>query len=119
MNCRDITREELGLPWFIDSGSWVLRNNEGCIIAMLHPDAIGDMEFALSLVNNFKYKNPEKDKEGKEKHLAIAARQYREISDTGVVTCTCGVTAKVYAQIYKCFFCGIFLCKKCMEEHIK
>ncbi|MCK5714287.1 MAG: hypothetical protein KAI25_16310 [Hyphomicrobiaceae bacterium] len=119
MNCRDISREELGLPWHVDHEG-LLRNQDGDLLATIYPAATGDMVFALSLANNFKYESKDTmGSEEKKKHLALAAKQYREISDTGKVTCRCGVTRVVYTQVYKCFFCGIFLCHRCMEEHIK
>ncbi len=34
------------------------------------------------------------------------------------VACTCGVKKNIL-YMYKCFYCGIFFCKKCGEEHFK
>ena len=61
-------------------------------------------------------KIPSNHKEGMAK-LELVAKQTRQLIQTGKVSCECGVTKPPYGAIFKCYYCGIFVCQKCAEKH--
>ena len=59
---------------------------------------------------------PRTDDERAQK-LELVAKQTKQVHSTGIVTCECGNTVKVYGLIYKCFYCGVWFCHKCAKRH--
>ena len=59
---------------------------------------------------------PETDAE-KQVKLGLVARQTKQLHKTGSVSCECGRTGKPWAMMYKCFYCGVFLCHPCAKVH--
>lgn len=63
-------------------------------------------------------KVPENDEE-RIQLLQIVKNQSKELAVlTGMkVTCYCGKRINVYHHAYRCYFCGIYFCRKCAARH--
>lgn len=51
--------------------------------------------------------------------LEIVAAQAKEVvlMVRVKVTCPCGRRVSVYYHTYRCFYCGVYFCKKCAKRH--
>lgn len=46
----------------------------------------------------------------------VLERQYREAVHLSTITCACGQLRAVH-MAYRCLYCGVWFCFKCMERH--
>ena len=121
MDCKNVSREEMKLPWKLNLGSGVLRDRCGNELGMIRQDRFKEAHFAIGLANNFRYvtKEGELPEQVRAARFKLVREQGKEIFKTGKVTCQCGKTELVATGAYRCFHCGVFFCRTCMRAHLE
>ena len=61
------------------------------------------------------HKLPE-NKQEYEAWMKKLARQELESNKRDVVTCICGLLYEI-KYLYRCYFCGVWLCSECAKKH--
>jgi hypothetical protein len=46
------------------------------------------------------------------------AEQYKSMEKENQCTCMCGEVLH-YSKLFRCFYCGVYLCEKCCERHFE
>ena len=54
--------------------------------------------------------------EERDRLRGIVFRQCREIGVDAMVTCQCG-HALPLIHVFRCFYCGVWLCRACAKDH--